>query len=93
MFSDNAPFPNRLSIHAPTRGATDSIVASTLVSLLSIHAPTRGATYSRRWFSFNICFQSTLLQEERHTYRFKRSCGFSFQSTLLQEERQKTQIH
>ena len=66
MFSDNAPFPNRLSIHAPTRGATDSIVASTLVSLLSIHAPTRGATGNRGGFSVSLCFQSTLLQEERH---------------------------
>ena len=36
----------------------------------------------------SVCiFQSTLLQEERHTYRFKRSCCFCFQSTLLQEER------
>ena len=33
-----------ISIHAPTRGATDSIGFIVLFSRISIHAPTRGAT-------------------------------------------------
>ena len=33
-----------LSIHAPTRGATEVSVSSIIKQSLSIHAPTRGAT-------------------------------------------------
>ena len=36
--------PKRLSIHAPTRGATNTPKTSSDVLDLSIHAPTRGAT-------------------------------------------------
>ena len=35
---------DRLSIHAPTRGATKAIARPSVVKMLSIHAPTRGAT-------------------------------------------------
>ena len=34
----------RISIHAPTRGATQEGIISTTKILISIHAPTRGAT-------------------------------------------------
>ena len=34
-----------VSIHAPTRGATLSMMLTFGCSLVSIHAPTRGATY------------------------------------------------
>ena len=33
-----------ISIHAPTRGATDSVECMALIIAISIHAPTRGAT-------------------------------------------------
>ena len=56
----------KLSIHAPTRGATILISSCVPLGNLSIHAPTRGATF---FYFFNIffifLFQSTLLQEER----------------------------
>ena len=35
---------NRVSIHAPTRGATNSAVPKATLMYVSIHAPTRGAT-------------------------------------------------
>ena len=77
-----------ISIHAPTRGATECVHTRTKCHHISIHAPTRGATvpplnhhllYQR--------FQSTLLQEERPCTG--RICldNRLFQSTLLQEER------
>ena len=37
-------FARRVSIHAPTRGATDRFITSKPVISVSIHAPTRGAT-------------------------------------------------
>ena len=76
-----------ISIHAPTRGATEFRSNNLQAETISIHAPTRGAT------AFSIPppksekFQSTLLQEERRD-RFEWMCtGSRFQSTLLQEER------
>ena len=33
-----------ISIHAPTRGATDEIIRNQFIEDISIHAPTRGAT-------------------------------------------------
>ena len=33
-----------ISIHAPTRGATFSVIMLAIVTCISIHAPTRGAT-------------------------------------------------
>ena len=36
----------RISIHAPTRGATKTVDVSPLLMAISIHAPTRGATIS-----------------------------------------------
>ena len=33
-----------ISIHAPTRGATDKLIAKGVPDKISIHAPTRGAT-------------------------------------------------
>ena len=39
-----------VSIHAPTRGATPSLVSSSAIKSVSIHAPTRGATGSPRFY-------------------------------------------
>ena len=40
----HAPADSEISIHAPTRGATVSLVVTSIESAISIHAPTRGAT-------------------------------------------------
>ena len=37
-----------ISIHAPARGATDSLRAAVITAYISIHAPARGATPARR---------------------------------------------
>ena len=39
-----ADYITQISIHAPTRGATDSRACSKIMQSISIHAPTRGAT-------------------------------------------------
>ena len=56
----------RISIHAPTRGATLECLKGYHVFMISIHAPTRGATSYRlvERFSRGI-FQSTLPRGER----------------------------
>ena len=56
-----------ISIHAPTRGATRTFMHNIMMFLISIHAPTRGATLFVRILIPSLLFQSTLLQEERHS--------------------------
>ena len=68
--SDNQQIQNYgkveiISIHAPTRGATDDTASVLLDISISIHAPTRGATTRNVMNSITALFQSTLLQEER----------------------------
>ena len=55
----------KISIHAPTRGATAPRLPSRHILHISIHAPTRGATYNQSALDNRSLFQSTLLQEER----------------------------
>ena len=43
----------RISIHAPTRGATDGSFSDAYPTLISIHAPTRGATEQMAEFKKN----------------------------------------
>ena len=81
----------KLSIHAPTRGATyPSVYSYTLPSSFNPRS------YKRSDFTQIIltgalsCFQSTLLQEERPNAAPVNTLSFDFQSTLLQEERQNT---
>ena len=64
---------NKISIHAPTRGATQNLLSLNHIKAISIHAPTRGATCSRQHL-FRICykFQSTLPQGERQYAKIKR---------------------
>ena len=60
------PLLDVISIHAPTRGATQGTKASsTPASDISIHAPTRGATISSAMPESVALFQSTLPREER----------------------------
>ena len=55
----------RISIHAPTRGATERMLLMSVILSISIHAPTRGATFLPSELLLFDLFQSTLLQEER----------------------------
>ena len=58
----------RISIHAPTRGATTTGGSSTLTRAISIHAPTRGATMHPHNYELDSIFQSTLPREERQIF-------------------------
>ena len=55
----------RVSIHAPTWGATDDVVVFNGMLLVSIHAPTWGATSGGTDYVSQIEFQSTLPHGER----------------------------
>ena len=55
-----------VSIHAPTRGATEVLRCLFSIVTVSIHAPTRGATDVGKFrCDFTVLFQSTHLQEVR----------------------------
>ena len=58
-----------ISIHAPTKGATQRYTGLSGRQAISIHAPTKGATsiYARRRWTYK--FQSTLPRRERHCTR------------------------
>ena len=58
--------PNRISIHAPAKGATSSATAVIWCSKISIHAPAKGATTPSPTYWTNKLFQSTLPRRERH---------------------------
>ena len=48
-----------ISIHAPSWGATEPLLAVPLVRLISIHAPSWGATVTNGFFDAIYKFQST----------------------------------
>ena len=56
-----------ISIHAPTRGATQHAGDTFEVTKISIHAPTRGATVGSNKPTQLQKFQSTLPREERQS--------------------------
>ena len=60
IYADSA-----ISIHAPTRGATQGSSQRRKEREISIHAPTRGATQMSSLKRLNLRFQSTLPREER----------------------------
>ena len=78
----------KISIHAPTRGATKRADKKSLMNEISIHAPTRGATARTLCTTAHFSFQSTLPQGERRAMTFFLSMCRTFQSTLPQGERQ-----
>ena len=80
---------HQISIHAPTRGATDACVVITGVGSISIHAPTRGATDYVAATEEDMEFQSTLPREERQNREAYKNGKVQFQSTLPREERRK----
>ena len=77
-----------VSIHAPTRGATNDNVKPVKETRVSIHAPTRGATLLN-FFSFCLLsFQSTHLREVRlPEISGTQTLISEFQSTHLREVR------
>ena len=82
-----------ISIHAPTRGATNVIIVKTYTARISIHAPTRGATETISRFHGFWKFQSTLPRGERHiAFTIKRHF-ILFQSTLPRGERHPDGYH
>ena len=54
-----------VSIHAPTRGATNLTLQPCYIVKVSIHAPTRGATFAKFGGFTKVVFQSTLPRGER----------------------------
>ena len=72
----------RVSIHAPTRGATNGAIVATRIGGVSIHAPTRGATRGNLFPGVEfIRFQSTRPHGARlRQWSWNRS-RFRFQST------------
>ena len=78
----------RISIHAPTRGATIFIKIFTLMKMISIHAPTRGATFCS--LDVLATYKISIHAPTRGaTVLTVQDChNLIFQSTLLQEERQ-----
>ena len=76
-----------ISIHAPTRGATDSYNGDYYYQSISIHAPTRGATKTGETTAMKCPFQSTLPREERRDVFAPVKSSSEFQSTLPREER------
>ena len=77
----------RVSIHAPTRGATISTILKISINTVSIHAPTRGATRRVDTSLNEFLFQSTLPRGERLTDDGAWQRIIGFQSTLPRGER------
>ena len=66
----------RISIHAPTRGATKSAVSYQVSPLISIHAPTRGATaiLAKNSLSFSAKNHKTIFLQPNCSFSI---CSFS----------------
>ena len=77
-----------ISIHAPTRGATENCKCSECPLTISIHAPTRGATVSGSMvYPVLSNFNPRSYKRSDALAPFLLYPAFIFQSTLLQEER------
>ena len=77
-----------ISIHAPPRGATCSILLIDIRFAISIHAPPRGATGLQSVRTWADRFQFTPLREGRRQGASKCIAKFLFQFTPLREGRQ-----
>ena len=80
--------PCKISIHAPTRGATTDFINRNIPVVISIHAPTRGATSH----GDDPCghfrnFNPRSYKRSDVSIAFIIPAVYLFQSTLLQEER------
>ena len=83
----------KVSIHAPTKGATGAVTDMIKDLAVSIHAPTKGATLaSQTDTTMTLLFQSTLLRKERRMTAEQEQQLNQFQSTLLRKERQQFDV-
>ena len=73
--------PIEVSIHAPTRGATDDDSDNDGLGSVSIHAPTRGATLASKQHDLASRFQSTHPRGVRQFCRQPLEGRSRFQST------------
>jgi len=71
----------KVSIHAPTQGATQIISDNSQYRHVSIHAPTQGATVVAETLEFAMLFQSTRPRRARHRLEPKLRPLALFQST------------
>ena len=78
---------NRISIHAPARGATEKRPHRFDRLRISIHAPARGATLPLKMLRHSFRFQSTLPRGERPDELLIMDFIEQFQSTLPRGER------
>ena len=83
----------RVSIHAPTRGATMLSEENIAVPDVSIHAPTRGATKNRFFFvmTYAVSIHAPTRGATKNQTKPKRIDGF--QSTLPRGERHKKYVY
>ena len=72
---------SKISIHAPTRGATRKMFQPFDYRDISIHAPTRGATMINNGIKSSLTFQSTRPRGARRVQPEFRDSGAEFQST------------
>ncbi len=78
----------KVSIHAPTRGATSDIIAAYMLSNVSIHAPTRGATPQGLDFAISHKrFNPRTYTRCDLKFSVSRFTAIEFQSTHLHEVR------
>ena len=77
----------RISIHAPTRGATSLFVIRLSVGEISIHAPTRGATNINNCKSAVVNISIHAPTRGATVYTWIVGCCRRFQSTLPRGER------
>ena len=79
----------RISIHAPTRGATKSVDSGDMMSEISIHAPTRGATFVAHIRIRILMYFNPRSHERSDNNKYNNLTNSRlFQSTLPREERQ-----
>ena len=71
----------RVSIHAPTRGATEEVSSPSPTLIVSIHAPTRGATDDFLTLHYANWFQSTHPHGVRRNRKLPGELKKMFQST------------
>ena len=86
--SKQAHGKEKVSIHAPAKGATVYLAVYAMHAVVSIHAPAKGATclFLARSLSISL-FQSTLPRRERRESEEVAQKMTEFQSTLPRRER------
>ena len=65
VYSTGLTMSNKISIHAPAKGATETKSLASEWLEISIHAPAKGATLQLSTLSTKTIFQSTLPRRER----------------------------